>query len=59
MIVRVCYIVKGFQFELNGNKQTIKAGDSVYIPGDVFHGVVALEDESMLIDVFTPQRENF
>lgn len=57
---QVCYIVKGsFEFELDGNKQTIKAGDSVYIPENVLHGVVALEDESMLVDVFTPHREDF
>lgn len=57
---QVSYIAKGsFEFDLNGNKQVIKTGDSVYIPSDEPHGVVALEEDSVIVDVFTPQREDF
>lgn len=53
------YIHKGvFEFEIEGNKQIVREGDSIYIPKNSMHGVVALED-SVIIDVFTPQREDF
>lgn len=53
------YIQKGsFEFELEGKKEVISAGDTVYIPSDKPHGVLALED-SVIIDIFTPQREDF
>ena len=56
---QVSYIHKGsFEFEIEGEKKTVKEGDSIYIPKDAVHGVIALED-SVIIDVFTPQREDF
>lgn len=56
---QVSYIVSGsFEFELDGQKEIIKAGDSYYVKPNVPHGVVALED-SVIIDIFTPQREDF
>jgi quercetin dioxygenase-like cupin family protein len=41
-----------------GEKKILKAGDSYLIKPDQIHGVVALED-SKLLDVFTPMREDF
>lgn len=56
---QVMYCVKGkVEFELDGEKRIITAGDSVYMIPDSVHGCVALE-ESILLDVFTPQREDF
>ncbi|MFI3326270.1 MAG: cupin domain-containing protein [Clostridia bacterium] len=56
---QVTYCLKGsVEFEVNGEKQIIKAGDSVFMPIDSLHGCVALE-EAILLDVFTPQREDF
>lgn len=56
---QVSYIIKGaFEFELEGKKEIVRAGDTIYVPSDVLHGVVALED-SIIIDIFTPQREDF
>lgn len=56
---QVSYIVQGsFEFELDGKKTVIKAGDSYYVNPEVPHGVTALED-SIIIDIFTPQREDF
>lgn len=56
---QISYIAKGsFEFNLGGDKKIIKEGDSVLIPGDVNHGVVALED-SIIVDVFTPMRKDF
>lgn len=57
---QVSYIVSGsFEFNLNGEKQEIHRGDSVYIPTNTPHGVVALEENSIILDIFTPQREDF
>lgn len=56
---QISYIVKGsFEFNLDGMIETIKAGDSYYVSPDVRHGVMALED-SVILDIFTPQREDF
>lgn len=56
---QVSYIVKGaFEFDVDGKKDVVKAGDTVYIGPNVEHGVVALED-SLIVDIFTPQREDF
>jgi quercetin dioxygenase-like cupin family protein len=57
---QVSYIVEGsFEFNLNGDKRIVKKGDSIYIPSDVLHGVISLEENSIILDVFTPQREDF
>lgn len=56
---QISYVIEGsFKFTLGQDKQIITVGDSCYIAPDVMHGVVALED-SKLIDVFSPQREDF
>jgi len=56
---QVSYVLKGsFELEMDGNKETIGAGDSFYVPADAPHGVVALE-ESAILDIFTPQRQDF
>jgi len=47
-----------FEFDIDGKKQIIKAGDGVYFQPNVVHGAVCLE-EGMLIDVFSPVREDF
>ncbi len=56
---QVGYVVKGsFEATLDGETTIIHAGDSYYVPSNVVHGVLALED-GLLLDVFTPQREDF
>ncbi|MCX7797388.1 MAG: cupin domain-containing protein [Melioribacter sp.] len=57
---QVSYIVSGsFEVTINGEKKIQKAGDVYFIPSNIEHGVLALEDQSLLIDVFTPYREDF
>ncbi|WP_421663773.1 cupin domain-containing protein [Lysinibacillus telephonicus] len=57
---QVSYITRGsFEFNLDGDVQIVRQGDSIYIPSGIRHGVKALEDESTILDVFTPQREDF
>ncbi len=56
---QISYVRKGsFEFELDGKREVISVGDSVYVPADKPHGVLALED-SVIVDTFTPQREDF
>ncbi len=53
------YVVSGkFEFEIGGVKKIIEQGDSIYLEPNVLHGCVCLED-GMLLDTFTPQREDF
>ncbi|SRR6056297_574084 len=47
-----------FEFTIDGKKQVITEGDGLYIPPNVVHGAVCLE-EGILIDVFSPAREDF
>ncbi len=57
---QVSYIAKGsFEFTVAGEKRIVKAGDSVYLGSNVEHGVTSLEQDSKVVDVFTPQREDF
>ena len=46
-------------FTLDGKDTEIRAGDSMYIPSNTIHGFVAYEDDTTILDVFTPQREDF
>ena len=56
---QVGYVVSGsFEFTMEGKTQVLRAGDSYYVAPNLEHGVLALED-SLLIDVFTPQRQDF
>lgn len=57
---QVSYITRGsFEFNLDGEVQIVRQGDSIYIPSGIRHGVKALEENSTILDVFTPQREDF
>ncbi len=54
------YIIKGtFEAEMDGKKQIVKAGECFYSEADVPHGLVCLEDDSLMLDIFTPKREDF
>ena len=53
------YIAKGkFEVQIGSEKQILKIGDSFFINPNIHHGVVCLED-GILIDVFSPKREDF
>lgn len=47
-----------FNVTIGDDTQILKAGDSFYIPPNIPHGAVCLE-EGLLIDVFSPMREDF
>ena len=47
-----------FEFTVGDEKQVVKDGDGLYIPPNIVHGAVCVE-EGVLIDVFSPVREDF
>lgn len=56
---QVTFIEYGsMEVQIGSEKQVLKAGDCFFVPSDVEHGVVALE-EGGLLDVFAPAREDF
>ena len=48
-----------FEVTLGGEKRALGPGDCFYVKADVPHGVKALEDGGVLLDIFTPMREDF
>ena len=56
---QITYIVSGaFEFEIDGEKRVVRAGDTMLKKDGVVHGCVCLE-EGVLLDFFTPMREDF
>ena len=56
---QITHIAAGsFEVTIGKEKKILKSGDAFYIPPNEEHGVVCLE-EGMLIDVFSPYREDF
>jgi quercetin dioxygenase-like cupin family protein len=56
---QVSYCLAGeFEFTVEGRTSRLRSGDSVYIPSSALHGTVCLS-EGRLLDIFTPQREDF
>ncbi len=56
---QIGYVAKGvFEVEVDGKKQVLKEGDVFYATPNIIHGAVCLE-EGMLIDIFSPMREDF
>jgi quercetin dioxygenase-like cupin family protein len=47
-----------FEVSIKGEKKVMHACDSFFVEPDAMHGVVCLE-EGMLIDAFSPAREDF
>ena len=53
------YVQSGvFDVTIDGNTQTLKEGDSFFVPSNLKHGVVNIE-EGILVDVFSPRRDDF
>ncbi|HTO31014.1 MAG TPA: cupin domain-containing protein [Pararhizobium sp.] len=56
---QVSYVAKGsFEVTVDGVTTTLPTGSSFIVAPNLVHGVVALE-EGLLIDTFTPRRDDF
>jgi len=56
---QVSYVESGrFEVTINDEKKILEQGDCFFVAPDVVHGVIAL-DNGILVDVFTPAREDF
>lgn len=56
---QLSYIQSGvFEFESEGNKLCVSAGDTLAFEPNQKHGVTCLE-EGVVLDFFTPAREDF
>jgi len=54
------YVVSGqLTFTLDGKNTILKAGDSIYIPSNVVHGVERADANTVVLDAFSPAREDF
>lgn len=54
------YCLEGeFEFTIGDEIKTIGVGDTLYIPSNILHGCRLLSEKGRLLDIFTPQREDF
>ena len=57
---QIAYVLAGaFEVEVEGEKRVLRAGDAFIADKNIRHGVVALEQDSRLLDVFSPRRDDF
>ncbi|RKF18089.1 cupin domain-containing protein [Alginatibacterium sediminis] len=57
---QVGYVAAGsFEAMIDGEKKVLQVGDAYIARKLVEHGAVALEQDSVLIDIFNPPREDF
>jgi quercetin dioxygenase-like cupin family protein len=47
------------RFTIDGTMRVVGAGDVLHFPPNVAHGATMLDEEVVLIDIFTPIREEF
>ena len=54
------YILKGvFEASVGGEKKLLSAGECVYVEAGVPHGMLARSEDGVVLDIFTPMREDF
>jgi quercetin dioxygenase-like cupin family protein len=47
------------RFFIEGKEQIASAGDVLHFPSHCWHGATMLDEEVILIDIFSPLREDF
>lgn len=53
-------ILKGrVRFTIEGQERIVQAGDVLHFPSNVEHGATMLDDDVILVDIFTPIRQDF
>lgn len=56
---QITYIISGeFEFEVDGVKQLLRAGDTTFKQANIPHGAVC-KKAGVLLDIFTPCRQDF
>lgn len=56
---QITYVVSGsFSFTIDGETRVVRKGDTLLKENGVVHGCTCLE-EGILLDIFTPMREDF
>lgn len=54
------YITEGiFEARVGGETRVLRAGECVYAEANVPHGLRALSETGVSLDIFTPRREDF
>ena len=57
--VQISYVESGqFEVEVGGVKKILHQGETFFVPSNVWHGVICLE-EGVLMDTFSPMRKDF
>ncbi len=57
---QIGFVIKGsFEIEVAGVKRVLKAGDAFIAPRHHTHGALSLEDGSLLLDQFSPRRDDY
>jgi quercetin dioxygenase-like cupin family protein len=47
------------RFYIEGEERIVGPGDVLHFPSNVLHGATMLDEEVVLVDIFTPIREDF
>ncbi|MGY3087689.1 quercetin dioxygenase-like cupin family protein [Hymenobacter sp. UYAg731] len=56
---QLSYVESGaFKYTIEAETQTLRSGDSCYVPPLAWHGVTCTE-AGVLVDAFTPRRDDF
>lgn len=54
------YVIEGeFEADVGAEKRVLRAGECVYVEANVPHGLCALSETGVVLDIFTPRREDF
>ncbi|HYJ92280.1 MAG TPA: cupin domain-containing protein [Pyrinomonadaceae bacterium] len=57
---QITLVIKGrVEFSVDGKSVTSTAGDVLHFPSNLKHGATMLDEEVVLIDIFSPIREDF
>ena len=57
---QITIVEKGrVRFFVEGEEQIAEAGDIIHFPPNCWHGATMLDEEVVLIDIFSPIREDF
>jgi quercetin dioxygenase-like cupin family protein len=57
---QITLVMKGkAKFTISGEERIVKEGDILHFPSHNLHGATMLDEEVVLIDIFSPIREDF